>query len=711
MRVRQAGAAALLGTSALAASLGLIVAPAAAQSAAANQGGTARQDASTGPIRDEIVVYARLRAVGTLEIPQTVDVLDDKLITASASETVGDALRFVPGSSRDGSALDAFGDTYLIRGFYANQTVNGITANPLRQARDTIAIERIEVLKGPASVLYGQLQPGAVVNIVTKQPGRTWKGEASLSYGRYDDWRGTIDITGPLAADGDIRFRLTGAYDDSNSFIDFWHRKHAFIAPTIAFDIGEATTATIEAFYTRNTLRGFFNGLPAEGTVLPNPFGPLPRSLSLTDPTFNPSIRENADISARVEHRFSDKLTWRTSLSWTREDVDEEGVFGLLGWDEEFRTLTRAVLASKFTGTNWSANTDLAFDFDTGPFTHALVVGGSYSWFKRSTVSDVALAPSLDVRSPQYSTTVRPTTDPIPSLGSASKESTRNAGLFMQDRISVTDTLKLVAGVRWSHYRQNNVASSGGSPFVPSRQTQTSWTSQFGLLYIPVSNVALFANRTTSFLPVQGTTSTGSPLEPETGTEYEVGAKATLLDGRVLMTAALFHLERGHVAVSDRDSPSSLIEIGAQVAKGVDLSIKAQPIAGLSLYAGYAYTKAKTTEDTNVALVGARIRNIPKHSIVLQGDYEVQQGVLTGLTVGGSATYTGDRSGDLEDSFEVPGYWRVDARADYALNEAITLGVRVENLANKRYYTHAFSLFEVWPGAPRTWKASITTRF
>lgn len=661
---------------------------------------------------DDIIVFGRVAHDTTLTIPQSVDVLDSDLIETSGSETVGDALRFVPGASRDGSTLDAFGDTYLIRGFQANQTVNGISANTLRQARDSIAIERIEVLKGPASVLYGQLQPGAVVNIVTKQPQRDWAGAASLSYGRYDDWRGTVDLTGPLAAEGDVRFRLTGAYDDADSFVDFWHRKHLFVAPTFALDLSDATTVTIESFYTRNKLAGFVNGLPAEGTVLANPNGPLPRSLGLADPTFAPSIRENTDISARLEHRFSDRASWRTAVSWTHEKTDEEGVFGLLGWEDDAkRNLMRAVLTSVSKGDTWTAHSDLALDFETGPIAHELVVGGDYTWFDRYNLSEVGLAASLDVYDPDYDLTARPATFPLPSFGSETDESTRTAGLFAQDRIALTEQIKLVAGVRWSHYRQRTESIQGTGSLHVNRQTQTAWTSQFGLLYTPVENVALFANRTTSFLPVQGVTSDGSPLEPETGTQYEVGAKASLFGGRLALNAALFHLKRGDVAVSDRDDPSALIAIGAQAAKGFELSASARPVDGLTLYAGYAYTDAKTTEDTDAALVGKRIRNVPRHSLVLRSDYEVRTGPLQGLTLGGSATYTGDRSGDLEDSFELPGYWRFDAQIGYALTDHVQLGAIVENLTDERYYTHAFSLFEVWPGAPRTWRVSLSTRF
>lgn len=660
------------------------------------------------PAIEQVLVYGRVSTDTTMSIPQSVDVLDLKLIEASVSETVGDALRFVPGASRDGSVLDAFGDTYLIRGFYANQTVNGISANALRQARDTIGIDRIEVLKGPASVLYGQLQPGAVVNIVTKQPQRTWAGEANLTYGRYDDWRGTVDLTGPLTANGDARFRLTGAYDNADSFVDFWHRDHLFLAPSIAFDVGDATTVTIEAFYTRNKLKGFVNGLPAEGTVLPNPNGPLPRSLGLADPTFEPSIRENIDVSARVEHRFSDSVQWRTAVSWTREDTDEEGVFGLLGWDEQFRTLTRAVLTSVAKGDTWTAHSDLAIEFETGPIGHSLVVGGDYTWFDRYSDSGVGIASSLDVYEPVYDLTTRPETFPIPDFSRTTDESTRTAGLFMQDRITLTKELKFVAGVRWSNYRQRSETLQSGAV---DRQKQTSWTSQLGLLYEPIENVAMFANRTTSFLPVQGVTSDGSPLEPETGTQYELGVKAMLADGRVRLEAALFQLTRSNVAVSDRDDPSALIAIGAQRSKGFELSASVQPVTGLSLYAGYAYTKAMTTKDTNEALVGAPIRNVPRHSIILRGDYEFGDGPLEGLELNGSATYTGKRSGDLTDSFGLPSYWRLDARISYAITEAVKVAFSVENLTDERYYTHAFSLFEVWPGAPRTWRVSVGTRF
>ncbi|MEN3953466.1 TonB-dependent receptor [Iodidimonas sp. SYSU 1G8] len=671
----------------------------------------ARIQPAASPL-EQVLVFGRAFTDTTFEVPQTVEVLNASLIERTGSETVGEVLRFVPGAQRDGSPLDAFGDTFLMRGFEVNQTLNGLYANPIQQARDTVGIERVEVLKGPASVLYGQLQPGAVVNIVTKQPERDFGGAATVSYGRFEDFRGTFDLTGPLAADGNVRVRLTGAYDDAGSFVDFWHRKHLFIAPVLAFDIGEATTITIEGFYSRNRLEGFYNGVPAAGTVLPNPNGPLPRSLSLTDPTLAPSIRENGNVSLRIEHRFSDSVSWRAAVDWTHESRDESNILGIFGWEEENRSLTRLMLQGGGKGDNWTVHNDLAIEFSTGGIEHSLVVGGDYTWRDRATPRRVFFLPSLDLYAPVYATSAPPDMTEVPSYAQTITDRSRAAGVFIQDRISLTDQLKVIGGVRWSDFRQTSRLTRPGDPVGSvDEQSDSAWTSQLGLLYTPAEGIALFASRTTSFLPTYGVAADGTALPPETGTQYEAGVKAQVADGRATLGASVFHLERGNVVVADRDNPGFQISIGEQVAKGVELTADIRPVDGLHLYAGYAYTAARTTRDTDTSLEGLRIRNVPKHSLVLHGSYSIQQGALSGLSIAGSATYTGKRAGELANSFQLPSYWRIDASIDYALTDTIALGVTIENLANQRYYDYAYSEFEVWPGAPRTWKLSVRSRF
>lgn len=193
---------------------------------------------------EEVVVFGRVQAEENLQVPQTVDVIDEQLLENLGASSVGDALRFIPGASRDGSSLDAFGDTYLMHGFYSSQTVNGIGVNRLNSARDSVNIERIEVLKGPASVLYGQLQPGAVINLVTKQPQREKNVSMSLEGAQHNQYRATADATGALTADENLRGRITAAYENKDSFVDFWHKDHHFVSIALAYDLSERTTLT-----------------------------------------------------------------------------------------------------------------------------------------------------------------------------------------------------------------------------------------------------------------------------------------------------------------------------------------------------------------------------------------------------------------------------------------------------------------------------------
>jgi iron complex outermembrane receptor protein len=214
---------------------------------------------------------------------------------------------------------------------------------------------------------------------------------------------------------------------------------------------------------------------------------------------------------------------------------------------------------------------------------------------------------------------------------------------------------------------------------------------------MPTSTLSLFANRSTSFLPVQGTTAEGKPLNPETGTQYELGVKSALLDNRVIATIALFELTRSDVAVSDRDDPSALETIGEQRARGVELSVHGRVSDSWDIYAAYGYTDAETTEDTISSRVGQRIRNVPQNTFALTSDY----GITSAIDIGAAVNY----------EFTLPHYWRTDLYGSYKFDDHWKMRIAVENIFDKTYYSHAFSYFEIWPGAPRTVKVQLSTRF
>lgn len=654
---------------------------------------------------ETVVVYGRMGGESAAQVPQTVDVLGARLLEAVRAESIGDVLRLAPGASRDGSELDAFGDSYLMRGLSTTQTVNGIGVAFLNQPRDAVNVERIEVLKGPASVLYGQANPGAIVNVVTKQPKDVFAAQAGVEVGGYDMVRATADLTGPLAPG--VRARVTAAYDRRESFLDVWDRNHQFVSPVVAIDLTPRTTLTLEGFYSRTHWGAFYNGVPAEGTVLANPNGPLPRRRQYTDPAFDGMTRSAADFTARIEHAFSDTLAWRGAASWSQGRNSGEELFGLLGWeDADQRLLMRALMDSRSRQTSYALTNDLRARFKTGRVEHSLLLGADYRRSELDLTRGIGLIESLDLYAPAFQTSAKPPVlVPLDDLSDVTDREADAYGVFIQDRFALTDRLRLVAGARYSKQDERlSVRTASGSSDA-FKQSPSKWTTQLGAVYAPTKEVSLFANRTTSFVPTEGTEVGGAPLQPETGVQYEAGVKAGR--DRLSMTAAVFQLTRANVSVGDPANPSFQISIGEQRVRGLELVAQATPISRLRVYAAYALTDSETTKDTNAALVGKRLRNVPRHTLAFDAAYQANER----LTLGGTVNYVGARSGDLEETFKLPSYWRADLRAAYQATKTLKLVAAVQNVLDEDIYSHAFSLYEVFPASPRTFKLSLEAAF
>lgn len=663
--------------------------------------------AQTSDEVEPVIVYGRMDGEAAAQVPQTIDVLGGDLLEAVRAESIGDVLRLVPGASRDGSELDAFGDSYLMRGFSTTQTVNGIGVSFLNQPRDAVNVARIEVLKGPASVLYGQANPGAIVNVVTKQPKDVFSAEAALEVGSYETVRATADLTAPLASG--IRGRLTAAYDQREFFLEIWDRNHQFVSPVVAIDLTPRTMLTLEGFYSRTHWSAFYNGVPAEGTVLANPNGPLPRKRQYTDPAFDGVTRSATDFTARLEHEFSDSLAWRGAASWSQGRNKGEELFGLLGWeDADQRLLLRALMDARSRQTSYALTNDVRARFATGGVEHNLLVGADYRRSELDLTRQIGLIDSLDLYAPAFRTTAKPPI--IFALDDLSDVTDRKSdayGLFIQDRLALTERLKLVAGARYSKFDEHLSVRTAAGTADSFEQSPSKWTTQLGVVYAPTDRLSLFANRTTSFVPTEGTEVGGAPLKPETGVQYEAGVKADLWDKRVSMTAAAFQLTRSNVSVGDPANPSFQISIGEQRVRGLEVSAHAAPTPELRFYAAYALTDSETTEDTDAALVGKRLRNVPRHTLAFDGSYQASQQ----LTLGGTVNYVGRRSGDLEQTFQLPSYWRVDLRAAYQATANLKAVAAVQNVLDENIYSHAFSLYEVFPAAPRTFKLSLEAVF
>ncbi|WP_417625261.1 TonB-dependent siderophore receptor [Paremcibacter congregatus] len=654
------------------------------------------------PVVDVISVYGRVPGDTARDVPQRVTVFGAPSFEISLPNTVGDVLSLVPAATRQGSSQDMFADDFLFRGFSAEQSTNGLGFTRTDHPTDLVNIERIEILKGPNSVLYGQMEPGGTINIVTKQPLPEFEAEAQIEYGSFDSKRGSFDITGPLS--DAVRARLTLAYQNNGSPIDFLKNRRFFIAPNIAVDLSEQTLLTIEGSYSANEWTALNGGTPLEGALLDNPNGSY-------DKAFNPAYkdgiteRNSGSINARLVHGFADTLEVRASYTYTRNVADwtEYAPFGL---GDDFRTLDRIIFAGRNTHRNdHQAIVDLSGEIETGGLTHRFVAGLDYREGDLYRPTLVYLIDPVDIFDPSYS--------PL-DLETATLARDRNliqndksTALFLQDRVSLTDRLHVMAGLRFIDSRQSQTfINNGTGTSAEDEIKQSDWTTQFGLVYDLTQALSLYANRSEAFVPQQGTTSGAKPLEAEQSTQYEAGLRLSL--GGLEVNATGFIITKDNIAIEDPLDDAFEIAAGRARSRGAELSLSGYIQPNWYVLASYGYTDTEILHSDDPELVGNPFINIPKHTAAFQTMYELDR--VDGLSFGGTLTYLGKRPGDDENSFSLPGYIRADVGIYYQLDAHMKINVLVQNLFNETYYSPgSFDGVIREPG--RGVRANLTYRF
>ncbi|WP_164928490.1 TonB-dependent siderophore receptor [Gloeobacter violaceus] len=633
-----------------------------------------------------------------LDTPQSIQVIPRQVIEDQGTVRLRDALRNVSGvylQSTDGN----IGEYFNIRGFSARSYTNAFLSSGTDSllSLDTANIERVEVLKGPSSVLFGRAEPSGVVNYVTKRPLPAPYAAVAFTAGSYNFYRTTADLSGPLTSDGALAYRLNVAYEDANSFRGVQGRR-VFFAPVLEWKIGPDTKLNFEIEHNRDN-RVFDPGLFAVGTGV----APVPYSRLYADPRgliFGYATR----ATAVLEHRFAENLTMRTGGRYANylESFPLQFTPGELLADN--RTLVLAYLEGNQFYENVAFQNDLVWRAQTGSVDHTVLFGLELSKFATGFAGTFGSANSIDIfQPPPYTYEFPPASERFPFMGNTT---TSGFGVYLQDQISFSDNLKLVLGGRYdtvsapfTDLLAGTVNPSEGQAFSP----------RVGLLYKPAANVSLFANFNQSFAPSFGRSATGTPFLPTRGTGYELGAKAELLGGRLFANLALYKIAKANVVTRDPANPGFSIQVGEQESQGIELDLTGEILPGWNLIASYAYTDAKISRD-NTFPVGNRLPTAPLHGGSLWSAYRVSEGALAGWGVGAGVFAVGERFGDLDNSFSVPGYTRVDAALYYRrgwLNAAINF----KNLLGTQYIEAATFRYAVHPGAPFTVQGTFEVRF
>jgi iron complex outermembrane receptor protein len=642
------------------------------------------------------------------DIPQTIQVVPQQVLRDQNVTRLEEALRNVTGVTPSSPTISRFSG-FTIRGFRVGSSSGNFLRDGLRDpfgedVGDLSNIERIEVLRGPASVLFGLGSPGGTINLVTKQPLRDPFYAIDATIGNYDFYQGAIDLSGPLNDSRTVLYRLNAAYLDRGSFVDFADNRRFFISPVVSLALGERTRLILEGDYT-NSSTDFVFGLPAVGTVLPNPNGRIPRNRLTGEPDDSASNQTVGKVGYRLEHRFSENWSLQNAFraSFLRNESGDR-IFIPTSLAPDNRTLNGIFSASESSVDAYNATLDIIGKFSTGSIYHQLVLGIDLS--RRDNFENrgrSASARPLDLFNPVYGQTLPPLT-----LDFDASALTDSLGIYVQDQITLTENLKLLLGGRFDLFEQTD------RDFLADTETSQSgdaFSPRVGIVYQPIQPISLYASYSRSFAPAIGTAFDGSVFQPERGTQYEVGVKADLND-RLSATLAFYNLTRSNVLTADNTPgvpPGFSIQTGEQRSRGVELTLQGEILPGWNIIAGYAYTDAQITQD-NTLVVGNRLNNVPENSFNLWTSYEIQQGALRGLGFGAGLFYVGERQGDLGNTFQLPSYLRTDAAIFYK-RDRFRAALNFRNLFDVDYFETSFSRLRVFPGEPFTVQGTISWEF
>ena len=642
------------------------------------------------------------------DIPQTIQVVPEQVIRDQRVTRLRDVLLNVGGVLQDGGFAGT-ADQVGIRGFFSGGLFGGgILVDGFKDGRsgirETANIERIEVLKGPASVLYGGVEPGGVINLVTKQPLREPFFNAELSGGSFSTFRPSIDISGPLNSERNLLYRLNSVYETSNGFRDFNQNiQRFFISPTLKWEIGQATNLTLQFDYL-NDERPFDRGFLAFGNGMLD----IPVERILGEPDDFRKVEE-VGFSYRLENNFNDNWKIRNAFRYQSSDTFDYRAEPVR-LDETTGILSRNFRSNDDYRETYTLQTDLVGKFATGSINHTLLFGIDLA---RATSGGTqkrlpgGITPDIDVFNPVYNVIPRPGLEELTNVVRNNQNSSDGLGIFVQDQIAFADNFKLLVGGRFDIVDQNSKDLRDGSE---SNQYDTAFTPRLGIVYQPIQPISLYASYSQSFQPNFATSVDGTILAPERGTQYEVGVKGEFLDGRLAATLAAFNITKSNLATTDLANPDFSISVGKQRHQGIELNVAGEISSGWNVIASYSYLDAKITED-NDGLAGNRPANVPFNTASLWTTYELQRGDLQGLGFGLGLFYVGDRQGDTDNTYIIPSYLRTDA-AIYYQRDNWRAGVNIQNLFNQKYFQGAnFGRVAIEPGAPLTVIGSFSVTF
>lgn len=676
--------------------------------------GSSLNETGRGPFRG----YAATRSTsGTktdtpiLETPQSITVVGAEEMRDRKVAGFGDALNYVAGVIPVATSDDRMSDQAILRGFRADSSSFYRDGQKFSQnlyydgQQEPYACERIEVLKGASSLLYGMAEPGGIVNCVTKSPTPEPIRELNLEYGSFDRKQVSGDLGGLLGKGSDWSYRLTFLARDSDSMVKHTPDDRAFFAGAVKWQPSAATSFELRADYLHSRT-SHSSSLPSQGTLLPNPNGTISRDYYEGWPGHDIYTSTSKSVGYRFEHAFSDRLKLRQNATFFDRTINNPALTSV-GFSAD-QTSSTSVSGLEWTESSHSITTDTSLEasIETGPVSHKLIGGFDTMRGAWKTRRYRFSSPGVfDYFDPQYDFSVQGALRPWNFFPDSEQQ---NTGLYVQDQMKIADRWVLLLGLRhdWYSSTSNYVLTTGESIKEKTEAT----TRRAGLVYLADYGIAPFISFSQSFVPVSGEDRTGSRFKPTEGEQYEAGIRWQPPGTSAMFSMAAYQLTKQNVTVSDPADSMFQTQLGEVRSRGIEIEARGEISHGTNVIAAYTYTDAKTTKSSPLTPDAlGRTGGIPRNTFALWLDQDFGRLGLPGLHTGIGIRRMDSYPSESDNTLINRALTLVDFMASYT-NGPWRFALNISNLADKRYATCTASNQCVW-GESRRAIASVGYRW
>ncbi|MDW2642642.1 ferrioxamine B receptor FoxA [Citrobacter sp. HN-141] len=666
---------------------------------------------------DTVVVTSQMQSGATklatpdIETPQSVSIVTREQFEEQGATSVRQAVSYTPGVySNQIGASNRF-DYIVLRGF-SDGSLDNVYLDGLKMMGDTNShsslvvdpwfLDNIEVVRGPASVLYGRSSPGGIVALTSRKPSFDAGGEVKLFAGNNNQRGAAFDVTGALDDNDRVAARLSGMTRYADSQFGPLKEERYALMPSLTWRITDQTRLDLMAYLHRDPEGGSHSGLPYDGTVVPHYGQKIANTFYEGEDDYDKYDRRENMVGYNIEHMFDSGWSVRQKLRYLHTDVELNQVYAA-GWLNETE-LNRGYSGSDENMSAITLDNQLDGSFDTWQVNHRLLVGIDYQDRSNNTTGYYGAFPPIDAFNPVYG--AKP--DYI-NMYAREKHKLRQTGYYLQDQMS-WDRWRITLGGRYDQVSISNIDKQNGTR---SDLDKNNFSSRAALLYLFDNGVAPYISYSTAFTPTSFADENGNLLEPMKGKQWEAGLKYEPEGLNSQFSASVFRINQTNIATKEEPT-DPYRSIGEIESEGVELEAISQLTDSFRLQAAYTYTDIRYKKSSPEEQ-GKRAVYAPRNQASTWLSYDVKRGPLEGLTLGSGVRYVNGITSDRQNTHTLPSYTLVDMAIGYDLTnigiKGLSAQLNVNNLTDKRYVAACNSLSYCYFGAERSIVGSVSWKF